>query len=532
MPARRRSFGRSSPLALALASACVLVTALALFAAGPPRPELQAFISRVSNRPMCAGRICRSVRTCVEPEAKDTKMPTTSSTVNKRRSTLGGLSVGLGLPVVSGFVGGVGSPEVLRSWTSASATMHLQQDEAKLVKMFENYTPSVVYITSYRSAQDQLTFERQTYPTSAGSGFVWDKDGHVVTNLHVVAEAETIEVTFMGGLATMKAKVVGVDPDTDLAVLKLVPSGLASGANMISVQAGAPTMVTPSSTSPLKGKANQEDAAVEGVKRAASAPHAPGQYLKPVEFGDSSSLKVGQSVYAIGNPFGLDHTLTRGIISGLTRDMQSPGTGRFISDVIQTDAAINPGNSGGPLLDSEGKVIGVNTALLSPSGAFAGVGLALPIDLVRSVVGQLLMEGKVQRAVLGAVLAPDRTARMLGIENGLLVLQVVPGSPAAKAGLRPTHRDEFGRPVLGDIILGANGARVAQSSDFYRVVNRLGVGDDVVLEVLRQAAREQVAVKLASSKAVEQSIMEARAFLLNREQEMEIEMPDDFQTEE
>jgi len=259
-----------------------------------------------------------------------------------------------------------------------------------------------------------------------------------------------------------------------------------------------------------------------------SNPHHHGDFLKPVAFGDSQGLKVGQSVYAIGNPFGLDHTLTRGIISGLTRDMQSPGTGRFISDVIQTDAAINPGNSGGPLLDSEGRVIGVNTALLSPSGAFAGVGFALPINLVRSVVTQLLDEGKVQRAVLGAVLAPDRTARMLGIDAGLLVLQVVPGSPAAEAGLRPTLRDEFGRPVLGDIILGANGARVAQNADFYRVVNKLGVGDNVNLEVLRRSTRESVSITLASNKAIEKKIHDARMSLLSRENmELEMEMPSD-----
>eukprot|EP00468_Gymnochlora_sp_CCMP2014_P000779 CAMPEP_0167740938 /NCGR_PEP_ID=MMETSP0110_2-20121227/573_1 /TAXON_ID=629695 /ORGANISM="Gymnochlora sp., Strain CCMP2014" /LENGTH=379 /DNA_ID=CAMNT_0007624923 /DNA_START=325 /DNA_END=1463 /DNA_ORIENTATION=+ len=368
-------------------------------------------------------------------------------------------------------------------------------DEQSVVKMFDTCTPSVVFITSYRNAQDQLTLRQENYPSSAGSGFVWDKEGHVVTNLHVVDGADSVQVTFMGTVS-IDAKVVGIDPDTDLAVLKLLPS--------------APEF----RSSPPTASHNAAPASSTS-KKAPSKPYDHSSFLKPIQFGDSKNLHVGQSVYAIGNPFGLDHTLTRGIISGLTRDMQSPGTGRFITDIIQTDAAINPGNSGGPLLDSEGKIIGVNTALLSPSGAFAGVGFALPIDMVRSVVNQLLVEGRVQRAVLGAILAPDRTARMLGIDKGLLILQVVPGSPAAGAGLRPTFRDNFGRPVLGDIIVGANGKKILQSSDYYRVVNKLGVGETVELEIIRQTEREKVAVMLASNKQIERKIQEARQTILD-----------------
>jgi len=437
-----------------------------------------------------------------------------------RRRIMGGLGLSASVPIVSGIVGPLNDGPLYR-WQIAEAATRLNFDEQAVVKMFDIATPSVVFITTFRGAQDALTLQRSEYPTQSGSGFVWDTDGHVVTNLHVVEDADNVQVTFMGSVS-IRAKVVGVDPDTDLAVLKLMPappsgSLTAPSASLASVR---PTSQdAPPSKNNLKAGGKDTSAAV--------SPHSSNSFLRPVHFGDSAKLKVGQSVYAIGNPFGLDHTLTRGIISGLTRDMQSPGTGRFITDIIQTDAAINPGNSGGPLLDSEGKVIGVNTALLSPSGAFAGVGFALPIDLVRSVVSQLLEGGKVQRAVLGAVLAPDRTARMLGIDTGLLVLQVVPGSPAAKAGIRPTVRDEFGRPVLGDIILGVNSKAVAQSSDFYRVVNKLGVGDDVDLEVLRKNSREMIPLKLASSKAIEDQINEARMLLLRRENmELEIEVPD------
>mmetsp|Transcript_35005 Transcript_35005/g.68114 ORF Transcript_35005/g.68114 Transcript_35005/m.68114 type:complete len:506 (-) Transcript_35005:1358-2875(-) len=497
-------YARVTVLALAVCS----LTAISLIRPAP-RLETAAKFTQTHARPGCSGLAKRSVAVGGQ------KQP-------GRRGLVKGLSVGLGLPTLATAIPSWDG-KTLWGWQLAEAMTKLNTDEQSVVKMFDAATPSVVYITTFKSAQDSLTLGRGTYPTQAGSGFVWDKDGHIVTNLHVVDGADIVQVTFMGTV-DIQAKVVGADPDTDLAVLKLMPASLGGSVKMPPATSASirPTAISTQST-PSEGTTGRSSN---------SNPHEPGQFLKPVAFGDSNGLRVGQSVYAIGNPFGLDHTLTRGIISGLTRDMQSPGTGRFISDVIQTDAAINPGNSGGPLLDSEGKVIGVNTALLSPSGAFAGVGFALPIDLVRSVVKQLLDEGKVQRAVLGAVLAPDRTARMLGIDAGLLVLQVVPGSPAAEAGLRPTLRDEFGRPVLGDIILGANGSRVTQNSDFYRVVNKLGVGDNVNLEVLRKNTRESLSVTMASSRAIEKKIHDARVSLLQREQmEMEMEIPFDNQEE-
>jgi len=431
-----------------------------------------------------------------------------------RRQILRGIGLGAAAPLLCGKFGGF-------NFGGADATTRLTMDEQSVVKMFDTCTPSVVFITSYRNAQDQLTLRQENYPSSAGSGFVWDKEGHVVTNLHVVDGADSVQVTFMGTVS-IDAKVVGIDPDTDLAVLKLLPSAPEFRSSPPTASQASGQMFDDAEYEEgdaempfLKASEMQRAPASSTSKKAPSKPYDHSSFLKPIQFGDSKNLHVGQSVYAIGNPFGLDHTLTRGIISGLTRDMQSPGTGRFITDIIQTDAAINPGNSGGPLLDSEGKIIGVNTALLSPSGAFAGVGFALPIDMVRSVVNQLLVEGRVQRAVLGAILAPDRTARMLGIDKGLLILQVVPGSPAAGAGLRPTFRDNFGRPVLGDIIVGANGKKILQSSDYYRVVNKLGVGETVELEIIRQTEREKVAVMLASNKQIERKIQEARQTILD-----------------
>eukprot|EP00471_Norrisiella_sphaerica_P004409 CAMPEP_0184482742 /NCGR_PEP_ID=MMETSP0113_2-20130426/4315_1 /TAXON_ID=91329 /ORGANISM="Norrisiella sphaerica, Strain BC52" /LENGTH=510 /DNA_ID=CAMNT_0026862663 /DNA_START=61 /DNA_END=1593 /DNA_ORIENTATION=- len=505
MPSNALRCARS--LVVACISVAALTAVLVRKPAGPGTLSSLPTRSLSFQKPGRARTPSRSVKTSFESAG--------------RRRVMTGIGLSASFPVISGVLGGNSLSGPLFRWQIAEAATRLNFDEQSVVKMFDSTTPSVVYITSYRGVQDALTLERSEYPSQAGSGFVWDRDGHVVTNLHVVEGADNVQVTFMGAVS-MRAKVIGADPDTDLAVLKLLP--IPPTGNGASPSASLASVLPSSSSVEADGRIQQRAEGKDSAKR--GSPKA-GHFLRPVLFGDSSRLKVGQSVYAIGNPFGLDHTLTRGIISGLTRDMQSPGTGRFISDIIQTDAAINPGNSGGPLLDSEGKVIGVNTALLSPSGAFAGVGFALPIDLVRNVVNQLLDGGKVQRAVLGAVLAPDRTARMLGIDKGLLVLQVVPGSPAFRAGLRPTIRDEFGRPVLGDIILGANGSPISQSSDFYRIVNKLGVGDNVDLEVLRKNAREKVPVRLASSKAIEDQINEARMLLLRRENmDLEIEVPD------
>lgn len=209
-----------------------------------------------------------------------------------------------------------------------------------------------------------------------------------------------------------------------------------------------------------------------------------GSSLQPIQVGSSRSLQVGQKVLAIGNPFGLDQTLTAGIVSGLGRDMTSV-TGRKIHDVIQTDAAINPGNSGGPLLDSRGQLIGVNTFILSASGAFAGIGFAIPVDTVCRIINQIIRHGRVIRPALGVRCASDGQARQLGVKN-VLVIDVIPGSAAAAAGIKPTRRDGSGRLVLGDVIEAVNKEKTPQLDDLLTAIEALSVGDTIKLKVARR----------------------------------------------
>jgi S1-C subfamily serine protease len=221
---------------------------------------------------------------------------------------------------------------------------------------------------------------------------------------------------------------------------------------------------------------------------------APKDHLHPIRIGSSHDLQVGQKAFAIGNPFGLDRTLTTGVVSALGREIESV-TRRAIKDMIQTDAAVNPGNSGGPLLDSSGRLIGVNTAIYSPSGAYAGIGFAIPVDTVNQVVPQLISHGKVTRPGLGVQLAPEHVARQVGAQ-GALVLSVLPDSPAAKAGLRSTRRDESNRLRLGDLIVAIDGKAVKSSNDVVGVLEQHQVGDTVRLTVSRDGEEQQVSVKL------------------------------------
>uniref|UniRef100_A0A0D6R4P4 PDZ domain-containing protein n=1 Tax=Araucaria cunninghamii TaxID=56994 RepID=A0A0D6R4P4_ARACU len=328
----------------------------------------------------------------------------------------------------------------------------LQNDELATVKLFQENTPSVVYITNLAVRQDAFTLDVLEVPQGSGSGFVWDRDGHIVTNYHVIRGASDLRVT-LGDQSTYEAKVVGYDQDKDVAVLRI---------------------------------------------------DAPKDKLRPIPVGISADLLVGQKVYAIGNPFGLDHTLTTGVISGLRREISSAATGRPIQDVIQTDAAINPGNSGGPLLDSSGSLIGINTAIYSPSGASSGVGFSIPVDTVSGIVDQLVKFGKITRPILGIKFAPDQSVEQLGV-TGVLVLDAPADGPAGKAGLKPTKRDAYGRLVLGDIITAVNGKRVSNGSDLYRILDQCKVGDVVTVEVLRGDHKEKVQVTL------EPKVAEARA---------------------
>jgi len=223
---------------------------------------------------------------------------------------------------------------------------------------------------------------------------------------------------------------------------------------------------------------------------------APAASLHPIPLGTSHDLQVGQKVFAIGNPFGLDQSLTTGIISALGREIQSV-TQRPIRDMIQTDAAINPGNSGGPLLDSAGRLIGVNTAIYSPSGVSAGIGFAIPVDEVNRLVPQLIRHGRVIRPGLGIQIGPDRLAAELGL-SGVLILGVVPDGPAAKAGIRPTRRMSGGRIELGDVIVALDGQPIRSVEDLLTALDRHQVGSRVKVTLLRDGAEAVIDVVLES----------------------------------
>lgn len=317
----------------------------------------------------------------------------------------------------------------------------LAEDERSTIELFRNASPSVVYITSISVRRNLFSLNVYEIPQGTGSGFIWDNQGRIVTNYHVISDANRIEVT-LADQSTWKGVLVGAAPDRDIAVLKIT---------------------------------------------------APASKLKPIAIGDSTSLMVGQKVFAIGNPFGLDQTLTTGIVSALGRDISS-STGRTIHDVIQTDAAINPGNSGGPLLDSAGRLIGVNTAIYSPSGGSAGVGFAVPVSEVNRVVPQIIQKGKFLKPGLGVSLANESLNRRLGIE-GVLIVNVYPNSPAEAAGLRGTTRD-IGGVILGDIIVAVNGHKVKNYNDLRDELDRYDVGSTVSLTINRFGENMQVDITL------------------------------------
>ncbi|WP_319589108.1 trypsin-like peptidase domain-containing protein [uncultured Desulfobulbus sp.] len=317
----------------------------------------------------------------------------------------------------------------------------LASDEKNTIDIFRNAAPSVVYITSIAVRRNLFSLNVYEIPQGTGSGFIWDKQGRVVTNYHVISDASRLEVT-LADRSSWKAVLVGAAPDRDLAVVQI---------------------------------------------------SAPADKLRPIVLGESKDLLVGQKVFAIGNPFGLDQTLTTGIVSALGREITAV-TGRTIHDVIQTDAAINPGNSGGPLLDSAGRLIGVNTAIYSPSGASSGIGFAVPVGEVNRVVPQIISKGKLIRPGLGITLANRRLTEELGLE-GVMVLQVQPGSSAEKAGLRGTTQAREGL-VLGDVIVAVNGKEVKDYDSLRDELERHEVGESVTLSLMRDASTVEVGVAL------------------------------------
>ncbi len=318
----------------------------------------------------------------------------------------------------------------------------LAQDEKSTIDLFRQASPSVVYITSKTIRQNLFSLYATEVPQGTGSGFVWDANGFIVTNYHVIQDATGADVT-LADHSTWQARLVGEEPDKDLAVLRI---------------------------------------------------DAPDHLLPAIAVGTSSDLEVGQKVFAIGNPFGFDQTLTTGVISGLGRVIQS-ATGRPIEGVIQTDAAINPGNSGGPLLDSAGRLIGINTAIVSPSGAYAGIGFAVPVDVVNRLVPQIIRYGRARKAGLGIREAPDSFVRRLGLE-GVLVWTVLPGGAADQAGMRPTRSGTRGRIALGDVIVAIDGKPVHDSNDLYRILDAHEIGDEVTVRVRRPQGQVDLNVTL------------------------------------
>jgi S1-C subfamily serine protease len=331
----------------------------------------------------------------------------------------------------------------------------------------------------------------------SGSGFVWDFYGHIVTNYHVVRNAAVAQV------AILTDNLPALPPSTSFES----SSSLALRTSMRPASSSQKRLVLKAT---VVGVDPSKDVAVLKVD-------APRNILKPISVGSSDNLKVGQQALAIGNPFGLDHTLTSGIISGTGRQVTSP-SGRPINNVIQTDAAINPGNSGGPLLDSTGKLIGMNTAIYSPSGGSAGIGFAIPISTVKMIVETLIRDGQVVRPVLGISFLESRQAKALGINSGVLVLEVPEGSAASKAGLRGTRRTESGLVEIGDIITKVGtkvGTKVIDSeTDLFQALEECKPGDVVKVTVSRVIANEDqltvrevvLSVQLQSSVDLEKSI--------------------------
>jgi len=313
--------------------------------------------------------------------------------------------------------------------------------EQSVINLFESAAPSVVFITTTALSQSRWSMDVTEIPKGTGTGFMWDNSGHIVTNFHVLEGGHKFTVT-LSDQSSYDAEVVGVEPNKDLAVLKI------------------------------------------------NAP----EKIKALPVGQSDNLKVGQFAYAIGNPFGFDQTLTTGVISALGREITSI-MGTKIYDVIQTDAAINPGNSGGPLLDSSGRLIGVNTAIYSPSGAYSGIGFSIPVDVVNIVVPDLIKYGRVNRPVMGIELVNQSKVRV----PGAMISKVSEGSPAMRAGLRGLARSRNGSVLPGDLIIGIDNNKIGSNNDLIETLEKYKVGDMINVSIDRRGELYDVSLKLVSS---------------------------------
>jgi len=325
----------------------------------------------------------------------------------------------------------------------AAARSELGESERATISLFERVSPSVVQVVGVGPGAGAPDIEMEGGGggggQQSGTGFVWDGAGHIVTNNHVVSGSRNVAIRFASG-EVVGASIVGTAPNYDLAVVRLQSTR------------GLPA---------------------------------------PIAVGTSADLKVGQAAFAIGNPFGLDQSLTTGVISALKRRLPT-SVGREIGNVVQTDAAVNPGNSGGPLLDSAGRLIGVTTAIISPSGSNAGIGFAIPVDTVNRVVPELISKGRFPTPGIGIVAANETIATRLGIE-GVVVVRVVPSSPAAEAGLRGV--DQMAG-TIGDVIVSANGQQIRRLSDLTEQLEAVGVGREIELSIRRNDRSTTVRVKV------------------------------------
>ena len=345
----------------------------------------------------------------------------------------------------AGFIPGF-SPHGATQSRPVTPRGDLADDEKSTIEIFRKASPSVVHITTLTHRRDRLSLNVLEIPEGTGTGFIYDDAGHIVTNYHVIRGAQAAKVTLADN-STWDARLVGYETNKDLAVLRI-------------------------------------DAAADRLRK--------------IDIGQSSDLQVGQKVFAIGSPFGLDQTLTTGVISGLGREITSIG-GRPIEGVIQTDAAINPGNSGGPLLDSAGRLIGVNTMIASQNGVSNGVGFAVPVDIVNQVVPELIQYGRVQQAALGVSVFEDSLSRRLGVRNGILVRKVHERSGAAAAGIRPTSIDENGDLILGDVIVEIAGRAIQSFSGIAKALDGRKPGERLVVVVVRDGQRVSLTVELQAA---------------------------------
>lgn len=321
----------------------------------------------------------------------------------------------------------------------------LMPDERNTIEVFQKASPKVVYVHRLSTVTNS-DFQKTNVPTGAGSGIVWDDKGHVVTNFHVIQGADDLAITV--GNLTVPVKVIGKEPRKDIAVLEIK---------------------SPQALQLLKS-------------------------VTPFQIVSLQDLMVGQKAIAIGNPFGLDHSLSKGVISALGR--QVPGIGGVtIRNMIQTDTPINPGNSGGPLLNSAGQLIGMNTMIYSRSGSSAGIGFAVPAEDIQRIVSQIIKNGRVVLAGIGIQQVEANIARQLGVTKGILIGEVLPNSPAAKLNLRGTHRDGWGRVVLGDVIVALNAHPVPNYDALYNLLTEIKVGDEVTVTIERDDKQFDVKMK-------------------------------------